>query len=415
MFSKTIQYTTNNTYSQFLFKKTSEFNRKNKIMALSIFFAIGLFLPQKGIAGTLVEDSILISGIFRHYYLFLPANYSPNQTYPLVFNLHARGSTATEHMPYTQMNLVADTAGFVVVHPFGLKDSEYYTWNYAGHHSWSDIDFISALIDKLVNNAYINPDKVFACGLSNGGFMSYTLACKLPNKIAAIAVVGGGFGLKPLANYSMYSFDSSTQKSVLIIHGTNDLDVDYDGVSPFYAGVDATFNFWKERNGCNGDVTMVEFPDIDNTDQSTITKFSYHNCYNQNEVVLFRVNDGGHSWPGSLGTVFPELLPKNRDINASSEIWNFFKSKVLITSSITQIPAEEQFEILPNPVTNWITIDGNSAPFGVTILDKTGKTRKGKHSGLSKYQIDCTDLEQGLYFIRVQWEEKIFTRKFIKL
>ena len=200
-------------------------------LLLCMFIIISMHVDLR--AGVIVADSIKIGDTYRKYKLFLPSDYPNKVSYPAIINLHARCSNMDEHITYTNMNVVADTAQFIVAYPLGLEDPndpfDCLDWNDNGRHKWDDVAFISALIDKLIAMNNVSADKVFSCGFSRGGALCYTLACELSTKIAAIAVISGGFSIKPLINSKQYSCQSITPKPVLIMHGDGDPDINYNG------------------------------------------------------------------------------------------------------------------------------------------------------------------------------------------
>ena len=138
---------------------------------------------------------------------------------PLVIYLHGYGWTAEQDMNYTRLYEVADTTGYIVVYPSGAP-----YWNSGisdnpdlATSDVDDVGFINALIDTLSAQYSIDFERVYACGYSNGGFMSYKLACQLSNRIAAIASVGG-----VMPNSLMKNCNPLRTMPILEIHGTND-------------------------------------------------------------------------------------------------------------------------------------------------------------------------------------------------
>ncbi len=126
-------------------------------------------------------DGFDFEGLDRHYMVFLPQNYTGTINFPLVIYLHSYGWNAQKGMNYTSLNQVADTNDFIVVYPYGRGN-----WNSGieDNPAWptpdfNDVGFIDALIDTLSNNYSIDPERIYAAGYSNGGFMAYRLACQL--------------------------------------------------------------------------------------------------------------------------------------------------------------------------------------------------------------------------------------------
>ncbi|MCD4655830.1 hypothetical protein K8T06_18065 [bacterium] len=279
------------------------------------------------IAGETINGSIMHDGIQRDYILYIPASYSGDVSVPLVFNFHGYTCTAFDQMYYGDFRPIADTANFIIVHPQGTLLDNKTHWNVGGWTSGSttdDIGFTSALIDSIASEYNIDLTRVYATGMSNGGFMSFLLACQLGGKIAAIASVTGSMTPE---TYDECSPVHPT--AILQIHGTNDSVVPYTGNS-WAKTIDDVLQYWIISNNCSPTATTTTMPDIDPTDGSTVEHIVYDGGDNGVSVEHFKVIGGEHTWPGSaFGSV-----GTNHDIDASAEIWNFF-SKYDINGLIT--------------------------------------------------------------------------------
>jgi polyhydroxybutyrate depolymerase len=269
----------------------------------------------------IVNGSFEIDGRNRHYKVYLPENYSNTSDLPLMIYLHAYDWNPNRGMDYTQMNLVADTSGFILVCPSAINNR----WNsgVGDNPIWpapevDDVGFINALIDTLNENFSIDPKRIYACGFSNGGFMSHKLACQLSHRIAAIASVGG-----IISAGTVEKCNSQRAMPVLQIHGTLDNTVPINGTSGWYS-VDETMSFWSELNGCVK-VDTIQVPDIVLSDGCTIQKIIYSNSNRKIKAIYFKVEKGGHSWPSATAD-YSWSGNRNLDINASVEIWNFLKN-----------------------------------------------------------------------------------------
>ena len=267
-----------------------------------------LFIPLFSFSQQTITDSLIHNNIYRSYILYVPASYNPNNSVPLVLNLHGRTGTSWGQMWYGDFRSIADTANFIIVHPQGLLDNTGVThWNY-GQTTVDDIGFLNLLYTHLLANYNIDINKVYSAGMSNGGAMSYRLACDMSDKIAAIASVTGA-----MTTYQHLSCSPAHPTPVLEIHGTNDLIVPFSSMIP---GLD----YWRNYNNCNVLADTVIIPDIVSTDFSTVEHIVYNNGDNGVTTELFKVINGEHSWPGSA---FASGVT-NYDINASIEIWKFF-------------------------------------------------------------------------------------------
>ena len=323
-------------------------------MILLVGILIGLFFAQKVTYAQIVTSNFDFDGNCRDYKVFLPNDYRYGSIFPLVIYLHSYGWTAQQGLDYTLLNQVADTSGFIVVYPSGLPN-----WNsgIGDNQDWptpdiDDVGFINALIDTLSNHYGIDLERIYACGFSNGGFMSYKLACQLSHRIAAFASVGGVLSTSTAANCNPLH-----TMPVLQIHGTGDAFVPINGTTGWYS-VDQTLNYWIDFNDCN-QVDTVLLPDLDPTDGCTVEKISYSNCSDESKVIFYKVINGGHSWP-SAAADYPWAGNRNKDINASVEIWNFFKDYQLVTSveSVDRSISKE-FSLMqnyPNPFNTETTI-----------------------------------------------------------
>ena len=147
-----------------------------------------------------IKKSLTHDGLKRTYLVHLPKNYSPAESYPLVFALHGGSGTAKRFNRSTRnrFNDLADEENFILVYPQGIKKS----WNDnpnrqdggARKLNIDDVGFFKKLISKLETDYAVDSENIFVCGISNGGLMSQTLAAELPSKIRAIGLVASNFG-----------------------------------------------------------------------------------------------------------------------------------------------------------------------------------------------------------------------------
>ena len=223
-----------------------------KLIVLIICF------PLFSLGQQTINASINHAGITRDYILYVPNSYVAGNQVPLVFNFHGYTSNATEQMWYGDFRTIADTAGFIIVHPEGtLNNSGVTHWNVGwGGSTVNDINFTSTLIDSIASEYSINLDRVYSTGMSNGGFMSYQLACELSDRIAAIASVTGSMNLG-----WFNSCNPNHQMPVMEIHGTLDQTVPYSA-SSFTESAADIMNFWGGINNCNNNPTVTNIPDI---------------------------------------------------------------------------------------------------------------------------------------------------------
>jgi polyhydroxybutyrate depolymerase len=287
-------------------------------------FVIVLFASQSILHAEIENGSFDFDGRLRNYMVYLPTNYTGSTNFPLVIYLHCYGWNAQQGMNYTKLHQVADSSDFIVVYPSAIPN-----WNsgIGDNPSWptpnvDDVGFINVLIDTMSNNYSIDPERIYACGYSNGGMMAYKLACQLSHRIAAIASVGG-----TISTSTAESCNPVRTVPILQIHGTRDPWVPINGSTGWYS-VDQTLSYWINFNDCvQTDTTIL--PDLDPTDGCTVEKTTYTNPSDNCSVVYYKVINGGHTWPGAGPPGF-SAGNTNQDIDASVEIWNFFKSHKLI-------------------------------------------------------------------------------------
>ncbi len=370
----------------------------------TILFSFTLFINySQTISGNLVFD-----GEKREYNVYLPSSYDGSTPLPLIINMHGLGSNAVEQAVYSRFNSFADLNGFIVVYPEGLE-ATVPEINYTGQH-WNayfetgvdDIGFIDFLIDVLWNRYTIDITRVYATGMSNGGFMSYTLACELSDRIAAIASVTGS-----MVDVVPQECDSERPVPVLQFHGTVDPVVPYEGEGSILSMEDV-IDYWVEQNGCTADgVTGVDLEDTNPDDNSTVTRFLYDDCGAGGQVDFYRINNGGHTWPGALIILDEESAgPTNRDINATALISELFNSIThpnprqpeVITSN--DLIAKDNDIVYPNVFENHLNLNLKK-PAAVTLMRADGRIMEywNAPSGLSR--VDASAWPNGLYLLQI--------------
>lgn len=368
---------------------------KKGILLSSILISFSCF-SQQTINGTIVHD-----GIVRSYKLYVPAIYSSNIAVPLLFNFHGYTSNSNEQMFYGDFRNIADTANFLVVHPQGTLDNNnvnHFNVGWGGS-TVDDVGFTEVLIDSLSAAYSIDQNRIYAVGMSNGGFMSFRLACELSNKIAAVGSVTGSMTPSTLGDCN-----ASHPMPIIQIHGTTDLTVPYNGSAGWTASVTNILNHWATFNNCSPAPTVVNVPNTNVLDGSTVEKYTYENGDNCSEVVHFKVTNGQHTWPGSIFN----FAGTNYDINASVEIWNFI-SKYDIFGLISCNPAtiEDQFEmedfqVYPNPCSESIHVDLKIAESSFyEIYSLYGQLLKSGFISMNTNEIDLSDFDPQGYLLKI--------------
>ena len=268
----------------------------------------------------------------RVYKMHIPPSYDGTNEVPLVIVLHGGGGNADIVQGFTQMNPVADANGFIVAYPQGFAPASQDGFSWAdGRQTGAtimeidDVGFIAKVIDEIKSDFEIRSDRIYVTGFSNGGFMSQKLACDLDNQFAAVATLGASIGAKVLNQC-----ETSQSIPMLFMLGDEDPFIPYDGGTVLnnpseIAGIETLVYFWKNKNACQTEVLAVQLPDIVSSDNSTVTLFEFVDCDCNAKVKFYKINNGGHTWPGVENESYEVIAGEtNEDINASSVIWNFF-------------------------------------------------------------------------------------------
>ena len=363
-------------------------------------------------AQTTLTGTIQSGGLTRDYRLYIPAMYNGNTPVPLVLNLHGYTSSATEQEFYGNFRPIADTANFLIVHPNGTIDGlGNRFWNTFGTGSpVDDVEFLSNLIDSLRTKYNIDPNRIYSTGMSNGGFMSYSLACELSNKIAAIASVTGS-----MITVNLNACNPQRPVPVMEIHGTADNTVPYNGAAlQGFVPIPTLVDAWVEKNGCNPTPIFTPVPNINTTDGCTAEHYRYTGGINGSTVEHYKVIGGGHTWPGQL---FP-IGVTNQDFNASQEIWRFFSQyrlDVLTDVTAPEIAAGE-WSVSPNPVSDRLTlrsVNGMRAR-QIRVFDMLGRLRLLLPDAGEQINIETDAWESGVYFVVIEQEGRTEQLTFTK-
>jgi len=368
-----------------------------------------LFLSFASFGQQTINGTLQHGGLSRTFILYVPASYAPGVPAPLVFNFHGYSSNAQEQMFYGDFRPIADTAGFLLVHPMGTLDgSNTPYWNSGWGGTVDDIGFTSALIDFIAASYSVNLDRVFSTGMSNGGFMSYTLACSLSNRIAAIASVTGTMNV----NQSL-TCNAQHPMPVLEIHGTADATVPYDGNS-FMAAIPDVLNYWVDFNNCTTTPQISAVPNSNLTDGCTAVHSLYSAGNNGVDVEHYKVIAGGHTWPGSAFTIGVT----NNDFSASKKIWEFFMqydiNGKIGTNTVSELITEE-ISIFPNPTLDKMVIQGFSQTLTAENCRVFSVDGKQFNIGfLDNNTLDAGNLESGIYFLRIETKEGSAAVQFVK-
>lgn len=276
--------------------------------------------------------SLVSRGVLRWYMVYVPAGYTPGVPTPLVIDYHGAYSTPQWEAISSQMSAKADEAGFIVVYPeaFGVSRNWFFWANAQGP---DDVAFTRDLIAELSGWLSIDPARIYATGLSNGGGMANRVACELADVIAAFAQVAGTYPLPE-------GCAPSRPVPAMTFHGTADDVLPYYGVQgSLLAAPDWAAN-WAQRNGCAA-TPAVTF------EEGVVTGQTWSDCLDRADVILYTIEGFGHRWPRT------EPIPDLResavtDIDATDVMWDFFAAHPMPENPAAAVPLPEA-EPTPKP------------------------------------------------------------------
>jgi polyhydroxybutyrate depolymerase len=271
-----------------------------------------------------ITHVIVSSGEKREYILHVPRSYDRAKPTPLVISMHGAMSSPSFQMQVSHWNEASDAHGFIVVYPAGsgTGPKTYFNRGWRTPSRMPDVVFVSALIDELEGSYSIDPARIYANGLSNGGGMSFVLSCTLPHRIAAIGAVGAAETLP-------WSWcPDSGPVPMIAFHGTSDRFTPYNGGKVWFApdpfpSIPAWTANWARRNRCG------ESP-ADSRVTADVTRRAYTGCADHADVVLYTIEGGGHTWPGDASMPEWMLGRSSRSIDATNLMWAFFREHPLV-------------------------------------------------------------------------------------
>lgn len=348
-----------------------------------------------------INGAFIHNGSTRTFITYVPSTYNPNTPVPLVLVLHGLTMSASSIMSVTGINSLAETNHFIAVYPDGLNND----WNFGGTGSSNtdDVSFLNALIDSMATHYTIAPDKLYSCGFSAGGFMSYRMACESGRCFAAIASVSGTMGT------SVYTSCTPNHLcSIMQVHGTSDFIVPYAGAAN-NESVDNVIQKWIGVDNCTATANITNLPDNNLSDLSTVQKIQYYPCSTNTEVLLYKVIGGGHQWPGT-SSILGGLGTINMDINASAEIWDFFSRHTCAdVNSIAPLAETKQTWTFHTIGEKLFSIEGEEAINAINVYSVNGQlqmTTKNPHINLNGFAAGC-------YMIQIQGAKSIKRYKVI--
>lgn len=283
-------------------------------MNKNIVFLLLIYIPFFGFGQT---KNILFKGVNRKYIIYTPKGYSVDRSYPIVFNFHGGGMTPAEQMLYTGMNRTADRHGFIVVYPKGINEDWNVGYGMSYRDGTDDIGFVDSLLSHIEKEHKIIKDKVFATGLSRGGFFCHRIASELSHRFSAIASIGAN-----LPDSVAYYHKPQKPVSVLIVNGKVDQIVNYDGKKGGYFSAKDTYKFWKTILFAIVDVKPLHM-DRKSVHGKSVTILESQG--RDRNLALITIEDGGHTWPGADDfNIGLPIGPTSKELDINEYMWNFF-------------------------------------------------------------------------------------------
>jgi polyhydroxybutyrate depolymerase len=290
-------------------------------------------------SGSTQEKTLFHQGLEREYLLYTPT--TVRSYAPLVVVMHGYTGNMDDIASYVGMNQLADENGFLVAYPQGTEDPDGNNFFNVGYdfHSSSNVDdvgFVRAMVEEIDNQNELNKEAIFATGMSNGGDMSFLLACKASDLFRAVAPVAGSMMTTMLSQC-----EPEIALPVLEIHGDEDRvtrlggDKENEDGWGAYWDLETTMAFWAKKNGLSERKEVLsEYP---NGDGKLVRSITWHADEHSREVRFLVIQGGGHDWPGGrfnkwsptywLGRV-AFGLGDNQAFNSSELIWSFFQESL---------------------------------------------------------------------------------------
>lgn len=272
------------------------------------------------------------AGASRNVIVHVPPGLPAGQPAPLVLALHGGGGHAAFMADDDRygLNRQADRSGFIVAYPNGfsrLPGGRFATWNAGGccgaarDRGSDDVGFIRAVVASVRERIAVDPDRIFATGMSNGGMLAHRLACDAADLFRAVAAVAGTDATRrctPVRPVSVLHIHARDDTHVLFNGGAGpDAFRDREAVMDFVS-VPETIARWAQRNRCSGPPRRLLTRPGASCDEQAV-------CAGGSRVRLCVTDTGGHSWPGAR-TVRRGHEPASTALDANEAIWQFFET-----------------------------------------------------------------------------------------
>ncbi len=302
--------------------RSSTVPRKALATFLATFFC---FFSMASSRAQSVKRHITWQGLERSYRIHVPTALDRSHLAAVVLAFHGGGGTAAGMERITGLDEAADEFGFIAVYPEGLNQH----WNDGRSNlpgrTADDVGFTGALLDQLKTDYQIDPQRIFACGISNGGFFCQHLSCALPDKIAAIASVAASVpeGAVCSAARAVPIICFLGDEDPLVPYAGGDIRGPFGGVRGRVMSAADSVAFWLRHNHCNEEPSLTLQEQV--APGLGFECKGYSSAQIDNCVVLYTIHGGGHTWPGGGQYLSVRVVGRAvQFLNANKIMWTFF-------------------------------------------------------------------------------------------
>jgi polyhydroxybutyrate depolymerase len=346
--------------------------------AASAAAGVVVFLAAQGLWAQETKEKVTVDDVDRTFMVRLPKGYDPQQHYPVVILLHGMNQDADDMERLTQFDQLADKDGIIAVYPIalhgrwnvGVRPQERQTMGpgpgrrrYGGYPGGGggypgggggypgggqqnpnhnpdedrrqpetdDIGFFNQMLDELGTKFSVDSSRIYATGLSEGGFMSLRLGCALSDRLAAVAEVGASMPKTMICV-------PTRPVPLVMIDGTSDPVVPYGGGTEHNLdlatlSVEGSAKAWAKIDRCGEKPEKSKLEAHEKGGMETKVD-TYGSCQQNASVVLYSVKGAGNTWPGGEQYEAENAIGKtSADLNANEIMWNFLANKKLSDKS----------------------------------------------------------------------------------
>lgn len=337
----------------------------NHLKSMLIFY--GIISIVMAVFSQSQTKTMQIAGVTRSYIVYVPRGLNKNP--PLLFNIHGYDMDAASQQSYTKMDQVAEREKFIVVYPNAINKS----WDLSGPNDYA---FILAIIDTIDAQYHIDRSRIYACGFSQGGFMSFQLACRYSEIFAAIA---------PTSGTVSGTCNLKRPVPMRLTFGTNEFNRGATQTAQFMQSVMT----WVKLLNCP-QTPVITRPYPPSNPNSLVTRLYYGPCDEGSEVIADSIRTGGHEWPMNTAD----------RINNSEETWAFLKKFSL---SKTVVSPKKYLRAKNTPSVFYqqgiIYLENSENKSSIEIIDTKGKK---VFTTVAQQHFVFNNQNSGIYIVRVK-------------